>query len=205
MYNTYTLTQERYKSMATEESFNESPHVGLGSRNGGNAEARASIPQKIRFTWMRGIVASIAAGALALTAAATLVSPEEAERAAAAWLKTGSALGRGLGSETDGAVAYVGKDGKGAFYVVKLKNADGASGGFVAVSADRRLNPVLAFFEGSTFEASEKSPVWAMLSTDAAGCAAALEKTDASGTSNGRLLAAGRKSTAERKLSLIHI
>ena len=156
--------------------------------------------KNICFSWIRGIVASIATGAIALTAAAaTPVSPEEAERAAAAWLKTGSALGRGLGSETDGAVAYVGKDGKGAFYIVKLKNADGASGGFVAVSADRRLNPVLAFFEGSTFEASEKSPVWAMLSTDAAGCAAALEKTDASGASNGRLLAAGRKSKAERK------
>ena len=156
--------------------------------------------KNICFSWIRGVVASIAAGAIALTAAAaTPVSPEEAERAAAAWLKTGSVLGRGLGSETDGAVAYVGKDGKGAFYIVKLKNADGASGGFVAVSADRRLNPVLAFFEGSSFEASDKSPVWAMLSTDAAGCAAALEKTDAAGASSGRLLAAGRKSKAERK------
>lgn len=143
-------------------------------------------------------IAVLAVSIFARTAIATPVTAQEAERAAAAWLKTGSAPGLAQGATTDGVVSHAGRDGQGAFYIVKLKKADGSPGGFAAVSADRRLNPVLAYFEGEAFEASEKNPVWSMLSTDAAGCAAALEKADAAKAAGTRASAGSAGSAASK-------
>ena len=111
----------------------------------------------------------------AFAAFATPVSTNEAATAVANWLASGQAMGcTGMGSVA-GVEAYDAKGGTGRFYVISLRNDEGAAAGYVVTSADRSLNPVLAYSESGTFEATDKNPLWTMLGIDVPSATRAME------------------------------
>ena len=106
---------------------------------------------------------------------ASPVSTNEAATAVANWLASGQAMGcAGMGSVA-GVEAYDAKGGKGRFYVISLRNDEGAAAGYVVTSTARSLNTVLAYSESGTFEATDKNPLWTMLGIDVPSATRAME------------------------------
>ena len=119
--------------------------------------------------------ALFAAAALAAwVALAVPVSTDEAAAAVANWLASGRAMGcTGMGDVAD-VQAFDATGGTGRFYVISLKDAEGAAAGYVVTSADRKLNPVLAYSESGTFAATDENPLWTMLGIDVSNATKAL-------------------------------
>ncbi len=148
---------------------------------------------------MKKILLVVAALA-ALGASAESVTTDEAARAAANWLASGQAVGHAGTGGVAGVAAFDATGGEGRFYAVSITNAEGAAAGYVITSADRKLNPVLAYSASGSFEATDDNPLWVMLGIDVAGAAKALE-TAGAGSGGSRLMAgAGTAQNAnERK------
>ena len=52
-------------------------------------------------------------------------------------------------------------DGEDAFHIVSIED-----GGFIVVSADDRVEPVIAFTDSGTLDEDPKNPLWALLKAD---------------------------------------
>ena len=98
-------------------------------------------------------IATIALVAAAVPVLAEPVDADEARAAVENWLKSGRAMGcTGMGDVSD-VQAYDGRAGVGKFYVISLRNGAGEAAGYVVTSADRKLNPVLAYSDDGIFGA----------------------------------------------------
>lgn len=139
----------------------------------------------------------LSAAVAASAAFAAPVSTNEAATAVANWLASGQAMGcTGMGGVA-GVEAYNAKGGTGRFYVISLRNDEGSAAGYVVTSTDSRMNPVLAYSESGTFEATEKNPLWVMLGIDVPGATKAMEAAAAAG--GARLASAAGLGANERK------
>ena len=94
--------------------------------------------------------------------AAETVSLEQAQTAVRNWLSTDPALGCPLGMSVRSARTSSVTNGA-TCHVVQL-----AEGGFVVTSTDTRLEPVIAFSEGSDLVEDDRNPLWALLKRDLA-------------------------------------
>ncbi|MBP5511440.1 MAG: C10 family peptidase [Kiritimatiellae bacterium] len=113
---------------------------------------------------VKSALAAFASGA-ALVASGAPISETEALEAAKGWIALGESLdGASIGAP-EGVQAYGGEDGKGRYYVVTL-----AGGGYVVVSGDSDLEPILAYMKEGAWEPdSAKNPLKVMLELDLAG------------------------------------
>ena len=101
---------------------------------------------------------------------ASVVSTDDAARAAKAWVDRGYAMGKLPAGREIAAVDEVEDPATGArLLVAKLEG-----GGFVVLSADDLVDPVLAFSEtGDGLDLDENNPFWALLAGDIAAREAA--------------------------------
>ena len=107
---------------------------------------------------------------LAELAPASEVSTDDAARAAKAWVDRGYAMGKLPVGRTVSAVDEVEDPATGA----RLLVAKFEGGGFVVLSADDLVDPVLAFSEtGDGIDRDENNPFWALLRGDIAAREAA--------------------------------
>jgi len=107
---------------------------------------------------------------LAELAPASEVSTDDAARAAKAWVDRGYAMGKLPVGRTVSAVDEVEDPATGA----RLLVAKFEGGGFVVLSADDLVDPVLAFSEtGDGLDLDENNPFWALLAGDIAAREAA--------------------------------
>ena len=101
---------------------------------------------------------------------ATEVSPDNAARAAAAWADRGYAMGKLPTGRTVAAVDEIEDPATGA----RLLVAKFEGGGYVVLSADDLVDPVLAFSEtGDGIDLDDRNPFWALLRGDIAAREAA--------------------------------
>lgn len=141
--------------------------------------------------------------ATALCASAAPVSAEEAAAAVGNWLKSGQTMGcTGMGDVAD-VRSYDGKNSVGKFYVISLKNDAGEASGYVVTSADRKLNPIIAYSDDGAFEATDENPLWPMLTIDVSAVTSDLEEMESAQASKTgkRLLAAAPQTENERQWS----
>ncbi len=102
------------------------------------------------------------------------ISAAEAERAVGTWLRRGSALESRLGGSVQEIATLSAGPGSGAgLHVAKLGN-----GGFVVVSADDRIGPVLAYSGSGELAADVDSPLWTLLKGDIACRTAAADAAE---------------------------
>ena len=116
---------------------------------------------------MRSKAIFVALLALSFTAQAASVSPDQAARAARAWVNSGGSLVAPAAGATATSVRQhsVSVSGKAVpFYTVKMSN-----GGTVFVSGSTKSSPIIAFSSSTTDFSSidEKGPLWALLAQDA--------------------------------------
>ena len=106
-------------------------------------------------------------GALALlgrpaAARAEAVEPARAEAAVDGWLKTGTEpLGASLGYEIDRIDTVSNDQGQAVYYVVHL-----APNGFVIVSVDDAVEPILCFSSSDQYDTGDGNPFWSMAAAD---------------------------------------
>ncbi|MBR4172492.1 MAG: C10 family peptidase [Kiritimatiellae bacterium] len=99
---------------------------------------------------------------LAFVACADEIKPEDAETAARNWIHSEvSPLGTRMGKSVSGIQSFADVDGTPLFHLAAL---DG--GGFVILSADDGMEPVLAFSDKGTFSPSEDNALWVLLHRD---------------------------------------
>ena len=152
-----------------------------------------------RMRKLKAAVFAAAGFAAALCASAAPVSADEAATAVANWLKSGQAMGcTGMGDVAD-VQAYDGKEGVGRFYVISLRNDAGEAAGYVVTSADRKLNPIIAYSEDGSFVASDRNPLWPMLTIDVSAVTSDLEEREAEKAASPGLQSAAALTANERK------
>lgn len=117
--------------------------------------------------YLKLIGAAMAAVTIHFSVQATPVTAEQAARAARSWIRGGRSLDRRLGSEVGSAEAVTAANGA-AFHVVKVKD-----GGFVVMSADTTIEPVIAFSSSGELRNDPRNPLWALLTGDLAARAKA--------------------------------
>lgn len=137
--------------------------------------------------WMGWLVALAVAG----TAAADEVTPEQAGTAAGNWVARGYALGQIPPGRNVAGVDEISDSATGA----KLRVVRLAGGGFVVTPADDRIDPILAFSaNGETLETDEANPLWTLLRADIAA------REAAEGVRSGRPeTRSGTRTEAQRK------
>ena len=119
---------------------------------------------------LRPLFASALLSLLAAPATAAEVSTNDAARAASAWVDRGYAMGRLPSGRAVAGVDEVEDPATGA----KLLVARFEGGGYVVLSADDLVDPVIAFSEtGSGLDLDEGNPFWALLRSDIAAREAA--------------------------------
>ena len=152
-------------------------------------------------------VALVATLFIASSATAATVSAEEAERAARTWISVGDTLGCRMDANVSGVSEFHGKGGTGAFYVVSLEKADGAPGGYVVLSGDTRVSPVVAFSDEGEFAADEGNPLWVLLGADFAKVSVAIAEDDSASAPSAksalRLSASGMSPNEEKWARLL--
>ncbi|OGV41530.1 MAG: hypothetical protein A2X46_02515 [Lentisphaerae bacterium GWF2_57_35] len=115
----------------------------------------------IRWSW----IAFCVCGSAFLNASSVLsetVSTTDAEHAVAGWLSTGqSPLGAQMGTHVLRSESYQDDGGQVLFHVIYLEPS-----GFVLVSPDTRLEPILAFSEGDVFEMTDNNPLFSLVGKD---------------------------------------
>lgn len=127
------------------------------------------------------IIAVAAALVVALAATAAETTADEVKLAVVGWENVKAALDGEVTAAPETIVEYPAKDGKGKFYVVKL-----AGGGFVVVSGDTELVPVLAYSkDGQWVDDVAQNPLLAMLPIDVAAMMAELRSANDAGVSSG--------------------
>ncbi|MBQ7189981.1 MAG: C10 family peptidase [Kiritimatiellae bacterium] len=112
---------------------------------------------------MKRILRTLGCGLLlAFAARADEIKPEDAETAARNWIRAdASPLGTRIGKAVSGIRSFSDVDGTALFHLAAL---DG--GGFVILSADDGVAPVLAFSDQGTFSPSEDNALWVILQRD---------------------------------------
>ena len=133
------------------------------------------------------IVAGLLAGLVAGFGHAAEVSSDDAVCAVKGWVSLKESLDKSIEGNPASVETYTGRSGKGKFYVVTLEG-----GGYVVASGDDEVTPILAYSKSGTFDASEKNPLWCLLSGRAAIEA---DRLSASAT-GGRRLAASASATS---------
>ena len=134
----------------------------------------------------RIILAAVMAAAWA--AAGGEVSSGTARAAAQKWIDLGCSMGALRGRTVAEADTYESAGTK--LHVVKL-----AGGGFVAMSADDLVRPVLAFApSGSALEPDERNPLWSILVSDLARRTRAMRAASASASGGGGRVLLGASS-----------
>jgi len=128
------------------------------------------------------------ASALVCGILAAPVTSAQAEKAVGAWLAKGKSLDRTLGRTVASTRTLTATNGA-AFHVVRLDR------GFVITSGDTKLEPVIAYSTGTTFDESEANPLWVLVRKDMALRAAAAGVV-ASGSPSRSLLTATSASSA---------
>lgn len=138
------------------------------------------------------IIAVAAALVVALAATAAETTADEAKLAVVGWENVKAALDGEVTAAPESVVEYPAKDGKGKFYVVKL-----AGCGFVVVSGDTELVPVLAYSkDGQWVDDVAQNPLLAMLPIDVAGAMRRVEDNAPYQGGSVRLAASGGGATA---------
>lgn len=82
---------------------------------------------------------ALAAMVLSFAATAAQVTPEQASTAARNWIRAGYSLDKGIGREVESVRAVTAENGA-TLHIVALKG-----GGFLAMGADTKVEPVVAF------------------------------------------------------------
>ena len=121
-------------------------------------------PGHLDYRQLAGATLALAASVVLLASGVSCapVSKSQAARAVANWLAAGSApLGASLSKRTRGIQAYAGRDGEPAYFTVALSGS-----GFVIVSGDDLVEPIIAFSAKGTFDPSPASPLGALVSGD---------------------------------------
>ncbi|NQU38710.1 MAG: C10 family peptidase [Lentisphaerae bacterium] len=116
----------------------------------------------------RTSIIHLTAAALLLTGRLVVGAPASAtmaERAARGWLRSDSRpLHAVMASKLGAARTFHNESGDAIYHVISLSPS-----GFVVVSADDLLEPIVAFSATGTFDASEESPLFSLLQRDLAG------------------------------------
>ena len=121
--------------------------------------ARNKGPRRI-LPW--SFVLSLAVLLFPFALAAAPVSATSARIAAEHWLQRKTAAHmKARMNRAPKSVRTVRADGEDAFHVVTLEG-----GGFVVVSADDRVEPVIAFTDSGTLDEDPENPLWALLNRD---------------------------------------
>lgn len=134
---------------------------------------------------------------LPLAASAAEISANDAARAASAWVDRGYALGRLAAGRTVAGVDEVEDPATGA----QLRVVRFEGGGYVVLSADDLVDPVIAFSEtGDGLDLDDRNPFWALLRGDIAAreAAAGVERGGA-GKGSARRAASAAPTTSQRK------
>ena len=154
---------------------------------------RSGLPTDTRkFPDMKRLLSSLLL--LPLAASASDVSPNDAARAATAWVDRGYAMGKLPAGRTVSAVDEIEDPASGA----RLLVAKFEGGGYVVLSADDLVDPVIAFSEtGDGLDLDERNPFWALLRGDIAAreAAAGVERGGAGKGSARRAASAGPTSS----------
>jgi hypothetical protein len=97
----------------------------------------------------------------------------EAEMAVAGWLKVNpQPLGTALGQEVMRVETFTDNYGKPVYYIVYLEPS-----GFVIVSADDLVEPIIGFADDGTYDPSPENPLGALVTNDLNGRMAAVHRT----------------------------
>ena len=151
---------------------------------------------------LRPLFASALLALLASPAPAAEVSAKDAARAASAWVDRGYAMGKLPAGRAVAGVDEVEDPATGT----QLRVVRFEGGGFVVLSADDLVDPVLAFSEtGDGLVVDENNPFWALLRGDIAAreAAAGVERGEKAETKGGGTATRGAKSAeptaAQRK------
>ncbi len=98
---------------------------------------------------------------------------DEAEKVVTGWLKTNTRpLGTTLGREVISVETFIDDNDQPVYYIVYLQ-----PNGFVIVSADDLIEPIIGFADEGTFEPSPESPLWALVNNDLDGRVTAVRNT----------------------------
>ena len=110
-------------------------------------------------------------------ALAAPVDANQARKAAQAWINRGYSLDRLSGRTVDSVETL--SSGAATMHLAKI-----AGGGYVVLSADDTIDPVIAFSDtGGTLEQDDGNPLWVLVKADLAARAAAGAASDGGGTS----------------------
>ncbi len=94
----------------------------------------------------------------------------EAEKVVAGWLKTDARpLGAALGRQVTNVETYINENDEPIYYIVYLQPS-----GFVIVSADDLVQPIIGFVEKGTYDPSPDNPLGALVNRDLKGRIAAV-------------------------------
>ena len=100
-------------------------------------------------------------------------TPDEAQMVVTGWLKTDSQpLGAALGREVGNVETFLDDRGEPAYYVVYLQ-----ASGYVVVSADDRVEPIISFADDGQYDPSPANPMGALVTRDLSARVAAVEGT----------------------------
>jgi len=109
--------------------------------------------------FLAALVCCVLSGPAAWAAATT---PEQAQAVVTGWLKADAApLGMALGQATKDVTAFKDAAGTVLYYIVTLQG-----GGFVVVSGDDAVEPIIAFLKQGTYDSSDSNPLGALVSQD---------------------------------------
>ena len=98
---------------------------------------------------------------------------EEAEAVVSGWLRAApQPLGTNLSRRVLDVDIFIGDGGEAAYYVVNLQPT-----GFVVVSADNLIEPIIGFSNDGTYDASSENPLGALVGGDMNGRIAAVRDT----------------------------
>ncbi len=136
----------------------QSKHIGLWRRNSAIA----------KFTFLALLFLS------SVDLLAKPVSNRQAERVVKGWLKAEvRPLGARLGQEVIRVETFSDAEDEAIYYVVYLRPS-----GFVIVSADNRVEPIICFAQGQTYNPSDDNPLGALVSRDIPARIAAVRALD---------------------------
>jgi len=93
------------------------------------------------------------------------ITPYQAEQVVAGWLMTdGQPLGTRIGKHVKKTETFIGDDGELIYYVIYLRPT-----GFVIVSADDLIEPIVGFADDGTYDCSPANPLGALVTRDLPG------------------------------------
>ncbi len=143
--------------------------TGVGSRLSGYQWYQDTRISGYRFIAAVLVVLQLCCGGLWARPTTT----DEAEKVVAGWLKTNARpLGTALGRQIIKIETFIDDNDQPVYYVVYLQ-----PNGFVIVSADDLVEPIIAFADDGTFEPSLESPLGALVNNDLNGRITAVRNT----------------------------